>query len=55
MADFLSLSVKNDHERKKKSKSNRIKSDPHWKRPFSIFFADTSEYIIFSFRDGGAL
>ena len=34
MADFLSLSVKNEHERKKKkSKSNGIKSDPHGIRP----------------------
>ena len=35
MANFLSFSVKNEHERKKKSKSNGIKSDPHWKRPDS--------------------
>ena len=33
MADFLSLLVKNEHERKKQSKSNRIKSDPRRNQP----------------------
>ena len=33
MADFLSLSVKNEHERIKQLKSNRIKSDPRRNLP----------------------
>ena len=39
MANFLCLSVENEHARKKKSKSNGIKSDPHRKRPEANSYA----------------